>query len=246
MAIQGFNIDKCKYMDSFTLPLWLDCKNNDSFGGSLKMIFKNGDDLRADILTLQMFRIMDSLWKSAGLDLQLSPYMCTATDNMAGMIEVVPNAVTAASIQKEKAGVVTGPLKKTPLAKWLREKNPSDTEYEKAVDNFTASLAGYCVATFLLGIGDRHNDNIMIATSGHLFHIDFAHILGNVQTWQGFKRERAPFVLTPEFTYVIGKRKSPKFKAFENTCASAYLTIRKHANLFISLFSMVCLFHLLS
>ena len=132
------------------------------------MIFKTGDDLRADILTLQMFRLMDKLWQDAGLDMNLSPYMCTATGNEAGMIEVVPDSVTAAAIQKER-GVVTGVIKKTPLAKWLKEKNPTDFLYNQAVQNFTTSLAGYCVATYVLGIGDRHNDNIMIANSGHLF-----------------------------------------------------------------------------
>lgn len=138
-----------------------------------------------------------------------------------------------------------------------------ELEYNIAVDNFIRSCAGCCVATYVLGIGDRHNDNIMINKTGHLFRIlrieilkclcsltfediDFGKFLGNAQMFLNIKRDRAPFVFTPDMAYVMGGTNSEQFQLFTDLCCKAYNIIRQHADIFINLFAMVSLVLLLS
>jgi len=119
------------------------------------------------------------------------------------------------------------------------ERKIDSVSYNKAVENFIFSCAGYCVATYLLGVGDRHNDNILLTKTGRLFHIDYGHILGNAEKWKGFKRDRAPFVLTPEFVYVMGGRDSDKFRHFCEVACKSYVMIRSKNQIFVNLFSMM-------
>jgi hypothetical protein len=229
---------QCKSLDSITAPLFLLCENADPMAQPFEVIFKAGDDLRQDILTLQMFGIMDRLWKKHGLDLHMTIYGCIATGEDIGFIEVVPASVTTAQIHK-KAGGASAVLKSSVISNWLKSHNPTESEYAAAVENFINSCAGYCVATYVLGIGDRHNDNIMLTKSGLLFHIDFAHFLGNMMEWKGFKRETAPFVLTPQFLHVMGGDKGNNFKRFISLCCTAYNVIRRYGHTIITLFQMM-------
>ncbi|XP_034937046.1 phosphatidylinositol 4-phosphate 3-kinase C2 domain-containing subunit beta isoform X1 [Chelonus insularis] len=233
----GINIQTCSYFPSFTLPLkisFIGCDNVIS-----PAIFKVGDDLQQDMLTIQMVRIMDKLWLKEGLDLKMVTFACVPTGNKRGMIEMVTDAETLRKIQVEFG--LTGSFKDRPIAEWLAKHNPSELEYERAVENFTASCAGYSVATYILGICDRHNDNIMLKTSGHLFHIDFGKFLGDAQMFGNFKRDRTPFVLTSDMAYVIngGDKPSAKFHNFVDLCCQAFNIVRKHGNLILHLFGLM-------
>jgi Phosphatidylinositol 3- and 4-kinase/Phosphoinositide 3-kinase family, accessory domain (PIK domain)/Phosphoinositide 3-kinase C2/Calponin homology (CH) domain/RhoGEF domain len=238
----GLLAPRCKWMQSNTVPLWLEFDNADPMGEPIRCIFKVGDDLRQDILTLQVIEIMASLWKDDGLDLFMLPYKCVATGDRVGLIEVVMNAKTTASIYREIAGGAIGALREGVLAAWLRTHNPQPTAYRQAVRTFTRSCAGYSVASYVLGIGDRHNDNIMVQRNGNLFHIDFAHILGNYLSFAGIERETTPFVLTPDFVHVISGGagiESPPFQEFVELCCRAYNVIRRNGHLFLTIFSMM-------
>lgn len=191
------------------------------------------------MLTLQMIRIMDKIWKDEGLDLKMSPYRCISTDDKVGLIEVVLDANTIANIQREKAGLAIAAFRRASLFEWLEEHNPRKEDLEKAIERFTLSCAGYCVATYVLGIADRHNDNVMVKKNGQLFHIDFGHILGNFKEKFGIRRERVPFVLTNHFVHVITQDPSDAFERFRKYCEDAFMILRKKGSFIIALFAMM-------
>ena len=96
----------------------------------------------------------------------MTPYGCLSTGDQVGLIEVVLNSSTIAKIQKKKGA--KGAFDKKLLYYWLKDQNPDQASLDKAVENFTYSCAGCCVATYVLGIGDRHSDNIMLRKNGQV------------------------------------------------------------------------------
>jgi hypothetical protein len=239
MEVKAIIPDKCKVMDSAKLPLWLVFENADPTGEPIYIIFKAGDDLRQDLLTLQILRITDQLWKKNGLDLHLQPYGCVCLGDNIGMIEVVLNADTIANITASRGGA-SAAFSLDPLTVWLKKYNgESDKKWEVCVNNFVYSCAGYCTATYVLGIGDRHNDNIMLTKKGDLFHIDFGHFLGHFKTFAGIKRETTPFVFTPMYAHVMNGTESEEFKIYTDLACRAYQLMRENGHMFMTLFTLM-------
>ena len=182
---------------------------------------------------------MDKLWIDNNLDLKITSYRVLPTGLKEGFIEFVRASVVD-RLQQDEGGV-SGSLDRELILKHLRNKaselnsnNEPKYDSNNQIINFVRSLAGFCVATGVLGIGDRHPGNIMIKDNGIFFHIDYGHILGHFKEKWGIKRERAAFLLTPELAHVYSKKDMEE--DFRDYCKRAYNILRKNANRLINLF----------
>ena len=147
----NFVADECKIMDSKKLPLLISIKNMQPGAKNIKIIFKTGDDLRQDLLTIQLIRIMDKIWLDNGLDLRMKPYRVQSTADQVGMIELVPDSENTSDIHQKYGGGAIGALDKRSMMKFLETWNKDKESMENAKENFIRSTAGYAVATYILG-----------------------------------------------------------------------------------------------
>ncbi|GAM28844.1 hypothetical protein SAMD00019534_120200 [Acytostelium subglobosum LB1] len=226
--LQEFNtfiLEECKVKDSNAAPLWLVFSSVTPGADDTKIIFKK-DDVRPDELCLQLFAVMDNILKDNGIDCNFTLFKCISVGSGLGVIEVVPRSVTLGDFVRRQD-------KYKSIEEWLRKKNPdNNSDY---IDIFLKSCAAYCVATYLLGIYDRHNDNLMVSDTGHFFHIDFGYYLGKVTKFLFLDRETAPFVLTKDIVKVMGARE----KEYKDYCVKIYNILRRNSREILNLISMI-------
>ncbi|WKX92385.1 hypothetical protein Q1695_010425 [Nippostrongylus brasiliensis] len=196
------------------------------------LIFKQGDDLRQDQLVIQMFRLMDTLFKKDQLDLKLTPYAVLSTGVNEGFVQFIKAKPLREIINTYKRYNVDS------IKEAMKEARPDANGplgiEANVVDNYVRSLAGYCVMCYVLGVGDRHLDNLLLCENGRLFHVDFGFILGRDP-----KPLPPPMKLTHEMLQAMGGIKSDHFRHFCMHCDSAYRILRRHANVILNLFSLM-------
>lgn len=233
VRVSRIKVEECKIMKSKKKPLYLVFEGYETTE-DVHVLFKTGDDLRQDLVVLTMLKIMQNLWAEQGMNLKLSLYHCMPLASGTGMLQIVQNAETLAAVHRTGGGQ-RGVFSKKTLKHWLMAKNTG----EDWVDNFVKSCAGYSVGTYVLGVADRHNDNIMLKYSGQIFHIDYGHFLGYFKRKMGIPRETAPFVFTSDFRYAMGGKKSKGFRELKALCVNAYNVLRRNRRLFITLLCLM-------
>jgi phosphatidylinositol 4-kinase len=183
-------------------------------------IFKVGDDVRQDMLALQIMQICKNVFQQEGLELFLFPYRVVATKPGCGVIECVPNSNSRDEIGRQTA---------VDLYQYFIDKYgaPDTSEFQQARRNFIMSMAGYSLFMFLVQIKDRHNGNLMLDKDGHIIHIDFGFMIesspgGNI----GFEPDMK---ITTEMGLIMGRDlNSQSFMWFTELCIKGYLAIRPY------------------
>lgn len=100
------------------------------------------------------------------------------------------------------------------------------------MDTYVKSCAGYSVITYILGVGDRHLDNLLLHQSGSFFHCDFSFILGSDP------KKFLPMRITEDMVYGMGGKESDNYARFLSLISAAFVALRRPENVRI-LLSMV-------
>eukprot|EP01006_Ploeotia_vitrea_P027828 TRINITY_DN60601_c0_g1_i1.p1 TRINITY_DN60601_c0_g1~~TRINITY_DN60601_c0_g1_i1.p1 ORF type:complete len:889 (+),score=37.07 TRINITY_DN60601_c0_g1_i1:36-2702(+) len=193
-----------------------------------KMLLKL-EDLRLDQVALNSIKYADSVLKKElpHMDIPILTYgIYPITDNC-GLIEMVNHAVTLATIVEKNQGIV----------QYLITANPQESG-GATINRFILSTAAYTVLTFLLGVGDRHLDNVMLKDTGELFHIDFGFMFGQTTFSEKILRPSGKVRMTTEMLDAIGPRDGKEYRLYEETVSKIYNCLRKHYQVFLRLFLM--------
>ena len=234
IKIKGTVTDKCsvfksaKYPCKYTFKVEKDSQkyNPHEEKEFMSIMFKFGDDLRQDQLILQIINFMDSLLKKAHLNYEFTTYKVLATSKSDGFVEFVPNSRTIFDILRKYNKVI--------LSYFKDIASNNEETLSKYLNSYINSCAGYCVVTYILGIGDRHLENLMIDNRGRLFHIDFGYILGKDP-----KPYPPAIKLSQEMVDVMGGKDSPKYEEFKQKCVNAYWVLRENARVIVNMFYLM-------
>eukprot|EP01104_Vermistella_antarctica_P017024 TRINITY_DN5953_c0_g2_i1.p1 TRINITY_DN5953_c0_g2~~TRINITY_DN5953_c0_g2_i1.p1 ORF type:complete len:813 (+),score=241.72 TRINITY_DN5953_c0_g2_i1:58-2439(+) len=179
-----------------------------------RIIVKKGDNLFQDMCVENMFRVFNQIWNTSpdlfGEDDILNncpfirTYEITPTGDMEGFMEVNPSVVS---------------FKEFSWQAWVKSPHGQD---DVCVNNMVCSAAGAYIGCYLLGVRDRHWDNVLIKDNCTLFHIDFGFLLGT-----------APPIDAPRFSISesmkAGLESIGKWDYFLDKCVDAFTALRRNA-----------------
>lgn len=189
-------------LSSLQCPKRVDIVGSD--GRRYLLLMKPNDDLRKDHKVMEFSNVMNNILKkdheTHKRNMRIQSYAATPLSEKIGIIEWVQNYKTLRPIitkkqpkfmqmaknfnerisdcksSRERVSVFQEFKKKVPavLSDWMIEAAPNVIHWYDFRAQYCSSLAVMSIVGYLVGIGDRHLDNIMISErNGNIMHIDF-------------------------------------------------------------------------
>ena len=167
-----------------------------------------------------MCYFVHEILKTAGVDVIIQTYEVVALDQDVGVVEEVPDAMSIRSIRDV-------------YSNWAIDflEDSLEKDLEATMDRLARSCAGSSLFSYILGIGDRHLDNIMMSKDGTIFQVDFGYILGKDPHVNKYK---PPKIRLDEcVVHALGGASSKYFKKMEALCLQGFIALRRASSILI-------------
>ncbi|CAK70676.1 unnamed protein product (macronuclear) [Paramecium tetraurelia] len=182
------------------------------------MIIKTGDNLTQEQFTSQLICQFDQFLRRK-VCLQNQDFMKFNQGADFGMIEMIKNATTIDSLQKN--------LQKK-FAQFIDFSDFLDhfrNNIQQALQIYVQSLTAYSLVCYFLQVKDRNDGNILLDDEGHLIHIDFGFVLsipGKVMKFEG----KVPFKILSDYITVLGRALFQEYILLRIECLLKILKIK--------------------
>ena len=211
--ITDIDVDGIVEMDSSSRPAIVPLVMQDL---TIRPILVKQEDVRND--RLAQITLMH-ISRIAGI--HIPTYGVMPTSKNSGWIEIMPRCTTLYDIKYTR---------ETTIMDFIMEHNPNKTAVQIKT-KFVRSVAVSCVLSYILGLGDRHLENIVVSEEGELLHIDFGYLFGADP--HGVPSEMR---ITRQTLEAMGGLHSKTFAEFGQQCEAIYSKVRSAAPLWYALF----------
>lgn len=202
------HVEKIEPGESHSRPFFISYKSSFDPLQTFQIMYKR-EDTRKDACIVKIIRLLAETLVEIRDPFPLVTYAVMPISPRAGFVEIVEEARTIFSISKE--GSINNFFQKHAPAKIMGDIR----------EVYTLSLAFWTIITYIFGVGDRHLDNIMISTSGVLFHIDYGFIFG------ADPKPYAPRVRLNSYM-IEGIGGDSEYEDFKERCCKIFMIIRQH------------------
>ncbi|KAJ2547702.1 hypothetical protein GGH95_006579, partial [Coemansia sp. RSA 1836] len=167
--------------------------------------------------TLGLRHILMNLYKARGMQVSLSQIK-----SILEMTSPAPATVFTESLL---------PLFPSVMHEWFLQSFPDPPSWLASRTNFTRSAAVMSMVGHILGLGDRHCENILLdETTGNVLHVDFNCLFEKGMSLE--KPEKVPFRLTHNMVDAMGV--TGYEGAFRKTCEMTLGVLREHRDALMS------------